>query len=360
MFLDYAKIFVAGGHGGNGCVSFRREKYIPKGGPDGGDGGDGGSVILEVDPHLRTLIDFRYRRKYQAGRGQHGRGKQQAGKRGKDVILRVPPGTVVRDADTGEQLADLTEAGQRYVVARGGRGGRGNMHFATPTHRAPREAEEGLSGESRWIELELKLIADVGLVGKPNAGKSTLLSRISAARPKIADYPFTTLQPNLGIVQFREMQSFTVADIPGLIEGAHAGKGLGHQFLRHIERTRLLAYLIDPADPDNQTPADVYRALREELAQYSPTLVEKPSVVFLTKKDIWEDDAWVEETAKELGIPVFGISAVTGENLERFKEICWETLEQVRQEEAAIAETLKDQSSEQPQDLPSEPHSPGD
>ncbi len=340
MFLDYAKIFVAGGQGGNGCISFRREKYIPKGGPDGGDGGDGGSVILEVDPHLRTLIDFRYRRKYQAGRGQHGRGKQQAGKRGRNVVLRVPPGTVVKDAESGEQLADLTRPGQRVVVARGGKGGRGNMHFATPTHRAPREAEEGQPGESRWIELELKLIADVGLVGKPNAGKSTLLSRISAARPKIADYPFTTLQPNLGIVQFRDMQSFTVADIPGLIEGAHQGKGLGHQFLRHIERTRLLAYLIDPADPDNEAPAEVYRALRSELAQYSPALVEKPAVVFLTKKDIWEDDAWVKETARELQLPVFGISAVTGENLDQFKEVCWELLERQQQEEAAIEAEL--------------------
>ncbi len=326
MFLDYAKIFVAGGKGGNGCVSFRREKYIPKGGPDGGDGGDGGSVILIVDPHLRTLIDFRYRKKYQAGRGQHGRGKQQAGKRGEDIILRVPPGTVVKDAESGQMLGDLTQPGQRLVVARGGKGGKGNVHFATPTHRAPREAEEGRPGENRWIELELKLIADVGLVGKPNAGKSTLLSRISAARPKIAEYPFTTLQPNLGIVQYRELQSFTVADIPGLIEGAHQGKGLGHQFLRHIERTRLLAYLIDPADPDNESPAAVFRALRNELAQYSPTLAEKPSLIFLSKKDIWEDDAWVTETAHELGLPVFGISAVTGENLEVFKEECWKHL----------------------------------
>ncbi|NOX38240.1 MAG: GTPase ObgE [Calditrichaeota bacterium] len=327
MFLDYVKIYVEGGKGGDGCVSFRREKYIPKGGPDGGDGGDGGSVILRVDPHLRTLIDFRYRNRYRAGNGQHGRGKNQSGRKGEDVILKVPAGTVVRDAETGEILADLVEVGQEFVVARGGRGGRGNTHFATPTHRSPREFEPGKPGEARWIELELKLIADVGLVGKPNAGKSTLLSRITAARPKIADYPFTTLQPNLGIVQFQPYQSFVIADIPGLTEGAHQGRGLGLQFLRHIERTRILAYLIDPTDPDARSPKDTFRILHNEIQQYSEKLVKKPAIIVLTKKDIWGDRDWLQELKDAFPYPTLAISAVTGENLDAFKQLCWDLLQ---------------------------------
>lgn len=337
IFLDYAKIYVEGGRGGDGCVSFRREKYIPKGGPDGGDGGDGGSVILQVDPHLRTLIDFRYRNRYRAGRGQHGRGNHQSGRKGTDVMVRVPPGTMVRDAKTGEILADLVEAGQRFVVARGGRGGRGNTHFATPTHRSPREFEPGKPGESRWIALELKLIADVGLVGKPNAGKSTLLSRITAARPKIAGYPFTTLQPNLGIVHLQPYQSFVIADIPGLIEGAHQGKGLGLQFLRHIERTRLLAYLIDPTDPEVDSPKETFRILHQEIKQYAQSLTRKPAIVVLTKKDLWHGRDWFSELLGAFPYPLLAISAITGENLGTFKQLCWKLLE--NQEQGASPRT---------------------
>ena len=329
MFLDYAKIYVEGGRGGDGCVSFRREKYVPKGGPDGGDGGDGGNVILKVDPHLRTLIDFRYRSRYVAQRGQHGRGKKQSGRKGEDVILRVPPGTVVRDAESGEILADLVENEQEFIVARGGKGGRGNVHFATPTHRSPREFEPGQPGEKRWIILELKLIADVGLVGKPNAGKSTLLSRISDARPKIAEYPFTTLQPNLGIVRVQQYQHFVVADIPGLIEGAHQGKGLGLQFLRHIERTRLLAYLIDPQDPTSSSPLETFRQLQRELSLYSQQLVQKPAIVLLTKKDIWQGTDWLTKTSGQFPYPVLAISAVTGENLDQFIQTCWKLLQEM-------------------------------
>jgi len=255
--------------------------------------------------------------------------------------LQVPAGTVVKDADTGEVLADLTEPGQQFVAARGGKGGRGNARFATPTHRAPREWEVGEPGEERTIILELKLIADVGLVGKPNAGKSTLLAAISAARPKIADYPFTTLQPNLGIVQYRELKSFVMADIPGLIEGAHEGKGLGLQFLRHIERNRVIVYLIDPTgetmdNTDEHAPLETFQSLRHELEAYSPVLLDKPALVVLTKKDIWQDIDWVEKMADKFPYPVLGISAVTGEGLEEFKRIVWEMLETLKKEELTI------------------------
>ncbi len=326
MFLDYAKIYVKGGQGGSGCVSFRREKYIPKGGPDGGDGGDGGSVILEVDPQLHTLIDYRYHTRYIAPRGEHGKGKKQHGKKGADIVLKVPPGTVVKDAESGEILADMTRPGERFVVAKGGKGGKGNARFVTATHRAPREWEVGAPGEERWIILELKLIADVGLVGRPNAGKSTLLANISAARPKIAAYPFTTLQPNLGIVQYQPLKSFVVADIPGLIEGAHKGKGLGLQFLRHIERTRIIAYLIDPTDPEIDNPVEGYQILHNELKEYSRVLVEKEALIVLTKKDIWDQD-YLEEYSNKFPYPIVGISAVTGEGLEEFKKQVWELLE---------------------------------
>lgn len=307
-------------------MSFRREKYLPKGGPDGGDGGDGGSVLLKVDPQLHTLIDYRYRSRYEAPRGQHGKGKTQHGRKGEDVILRVPPGTLVKDAETGEVIADLVKPGDTIVIARGGRGGRGNARFATSTHRSPREWEVGEPGEERWIVLELKLIADVGLVGKPNAGKSTLLSRISDARPKIAAYPFTTLQPNLGIVRYQPLKSFVVADIPGLIEGAHSGKGLGLQFLRHIERTRIIAYLLDPLDPEESDPRKTLNTLRQELENYSPVLLNKPSVVALTKKDLWPED-YCQKFASQLPFPVVCISAVTGENVGEFKRVVWELLQ---------------------------------
>lgn len=307
MFIDYAKIFVQGGQGGSGCVSFHRAKYIDKGGPDGGDGGRGGSVIIKTNKQLRTLRDYTYRKEYRAQRGQHGMGSNRHGKSGKDIILEVPPGTLVKDAESGEIIADLVNDNQDCVVAQGGRGGKGNARFATPTHQSPREWEVGEPGQKRWIELELKLIADIGLVGLPNAGKSTLLSVISAARPRIADYPFTTLSPNLGIVHYRDYQSFVVADIPGLIEGAHEGKGLGLQFLRHIERTRALAYLIDGMD---ESIPKTYNTLHNELKHYSPLLVRKPSLIVLTKSDLHSGRNQHVKLRKSL--PVIEISALTG------------------------------------------------
>ncbi|MDZ7264870.1 MAG: GTPase ObgE, partial [candidate division KSB1 bacterium] len=279
VFIDQAKIIVIAGNGGNGVVSFRREKYIPKGGPDGGDGGKGGDVVLRADSNLHTLLDFHYKNKFKAESGKHGQGAKKSGRSGRDVVIRVPMGTLVKDAETDEVVADLVTPGQQVVVARGGNGGRGNAHFATPTKQTPRHAEPGAPGETRQLLLELKLIADVGLVGLPNAGKSTLLARLTAARPKIADYPFTTLTPNLGIVNYREGQSFVMADIPGLIEGAHLGKGLGLDFLRHIERTKVLAYLIEAtADDVYQT----YSVLRSELASHDPNLILRPTIIVIT------------------------------------------------------------------------------
>jgi GTP-binding protein len=333
MFVDYVKIFVRGGHGGSGCVSFRREKFVPKGGPDGGDGGDGGSVIVEADANLGTLLDFRFRKHFQAERGQHGQGGMRHGRRGRDVILRVPVGTIVRDAATGEVLADLVEAGQKCVVARGGKGGRGNARFATSTHQAPREWEPGEPGEERWLELELRLLADVGIVGFPNVGKSTLLSRVSAARPKIADYPFTTLTPNLGIVHVGEGQSFVMADIPGLIEGAHLGKGLGHQFLRHIERTRVLLFLIESIRPEPERDLAV---LRNELRQFDPSLAAKPGIVALSKMDLLPEEVAreVREKCRERGW--LTISSVTGEGIGELVRTLWHELQEARRKEREL------------------------
>jgi len=317
QFIDRAKIFVQGGHGGNGCVAFRREKFVPKGGPAGGSGGKGGDVILEADRNVHTLLDFKYKRHYKAERGRHGEGNKRSGKSGKDLIIKVPVGTVVKDAETGEVLGDLTEHGQRLVVAKGGRGGRGNAEFATPTRQAPDFAEPGEPGEERWIELELKLLADVGLVGFPNAGKSTFLSRISAAKPEIADYPFTTLRPILGVTEV-DGHSFVVADIPGLIEGAHKGKGLGHEFLRHVERTKLLLHLIDLTD-QTRTPEEAFDAINRELSLYSPKLAEKPQIVVGTKIDALTDRSVLERLKRyfeEKGYPFFAVSAVTGEGME--------------------------------------------
>ena len=310
MFIDRARIFVKAGDGGNGCVSFRREKFVPKGGPDGGDGGDGGNVILQVDPHLHTLLDFHYKQHFRAQRGRHGEGGKRAGARGKDRILRVPPGTQVYDDETGELLADLVEPGQQVVVARGGKGGKGNAAFATATRQTPRYAQPGTKGEERWIRLELKIIADVGLVGFPNAGKSTLLAKVSAARPKIAEYPFTTLQPNLGLVRVDDSHSFVMADIPGLIEGAHRGKGLGLQFLRHIERTRLLLFLIEATSKNARKDFEV---LQHELRSYSEKLARKPALVALTKIDLIPRRP--VPLPRVNGRPVFAISAVTGEGI---------------------------------------------
>jgi len=316
LFFDEAKIWVKAGDGGDGCVAFRREKYVPFGGPSGGRGGDGGDVYLIADPNLNTLVLFKKRSHFKAGRGAHGRGKNQTGARGEDCLISVPPGTVVYDAETGVLLADLLMPGQKVLVAQGGRGGRGNASFATPTNQAPRLAEHGAPGEERWLRLELKLIADVGVIGVPNAGKSTLLAAVSAARPKIADYPFTTIEPNLGVVSVDERRSFVMADLPGLIEGAHQGAGLGHQFLRHVERTRILVHLLNGAAPD---PLADYHAINRELALFSSKLAHKPQIVVLNKMDLPQVRArWPEirDAVTSFGRPAMAISAVTGEGLQ--------------------------------------------
>jgi GTP-binding protein len=323
MLIDLAKIICRSGKGGDGCVSFRREKFVPKGGPDGGDGGRGGDVWLEVDPHVRTLLDYREKPQVQAQNGRAGSGNNSTGRDGEDLVVRVPRGTLIKDAETGEPLADLVGPGERYRVARGGRGGRGNARFATPTHQAPRRADPGEPGEERTVELELKLIADVGLVGLPNAGKSTLLSRISRARPKIADYPFTTLEPNLGIVALEPERSFVVADLPGLIEGAHQGKGLGLQFLRHVERTRVLVFLVDVTSED---AAATLALLRREIAAHSATLAEKPWRLALTKTDLLPPEEHAL-AAKRAGLPeAHVVSAHSGEGVRALLEELWSLL----------------------------------
>ncbi len=327
MFIDRVKIYVKAGDGGKGCVSFRREKYVPKGGPDGGDGGKGGDVILEVDPNLSTLIDFYYNPRYIAERGGHGKGKNMKGRDAPPLILKVPPGTVVKDAMTNEILADLTEPGQRYVVARGGRGGRGNAHFKKPWLQAPRFAEPGEKGEERWIILELKLIAHVGLVGLPNAGKSTLLSVISNAKPEIAPYPFTTLRPILGVVSLGLGKSFVVADIPGIIEGASKGAGLGLEFLRHIERTRVILELIDLSGIEVD-PFKAFEVLEKELKEYG-NILDKRRIIVGTKLDIVEDPGIVErfeEFIRKKGLPFIAISSVTGFNVDKLLSMTWELL----------------------------------
>ncbi len=306
-------------------MSFRRETFVPKGGPDGGDGGRGGSIYLVVDPNLQTLLDYTYKSHRKAARGEHGKGSNKTGRSGADIRLPVPPGTAVHDATTGALLGELTETGQELLVAKGGRGGRGNAQFATSTHRAPREWEPGEEGEDRTIELVLKLLADVGLVGEPNAGKSTLLSVLSAARPKIADYPFTTLEPQLGVVGLGGGRSFVLADIPGLIEGAHAGKGLGDQFLQHIERTRVLAVLVPVDAPDAQAQYDLLRA---ELAAYDPVLASKPHVVVLTKADLLSDESPPPIAAADAS-GTMTLSAVAQRGLDEFKETVWRLLETV-------------------------------
>ena len=320
MFIDHAKIHVLSGRGGPGSISFRREKYVPRGGPDGGNGGRGGSVILKVDPHVRTLLDCREVPRYRAPSGRPGSGNNRTGRDGDDLEIRLPRGTVVRDASSGELIADLVGPADTFIAARGGRGGRGNAMFATPTHQAPRRADPGEDGEERWLELELKLIADVGLVGPPNAGKSTLLSRISRARPRIADYPFTTLEPHLGIVRLDEERSFVVADLPGLIEGAHEGRGLGLQFLRHVERTRVIALLVDAG---TERPANEAEAIRHELGSYSQALLEKPAVIVLTKADLIAPERHATLPA-ESGLPDASlISAHSGEGVAALLERLW-------------------------------------
>lgn len=314
MFIDTAEILVRAGHGGKGAVTFRREKFVPKGGPNGGDGGDGGDVVFIATAQLSTLMDFKYKREYAAENGKNGEGANRTGRSGESVTLKVPVGTIIRDADTGDVIADLDDDGQSVVVAKHGIGGRGNATFATSTNQAPRHAEPGRPGEERRITLELKLIADVGLVGFPNAGKSTLISRVSAAKPKIADYPFTTLVPNLGIVYVGTGRSFVVADIPGLIEGASKGKGLGHQFLRHIERSGVLCFLVDGLSED---PLADYTTLHNELSSYGPDMMKKRRVVCLTKADAYDEDLRTElsKLTFDGAVPLM-ISAVSGEGID--------------------------------------------
>jgi GTP-binding protein len=319
MFIDEIDIYVKGGDGGAGCISFRREKYVPYGGPDGGDGGDGGSVWLEADRALTTLLDFHYKRHYHAARGQHGKGADRHGASGRDLVLRVPVGTVVSDRDSGEVLGDLAAHGARLLVQPGMRGGRGNARFVTSTNRAPRRADLGRPGEGRWLRLELKLLADVGVIGVPNAGKSTLVSRLSAATPKIGDYPFTTLAPTLGIVRVDAERSFVIADLPGLIPGASEGKGLGYQFLRHTERTRLLVHLLDLDPMTGRDPLEDLRAINAELARYSPELAAREQIVVANKADLaGGDPAAVQRIAEHCarqGVSFHLISAATGAGL---------------------------------------------
>ncbi|HWZ34153.1 MAG TPA: GTPase ObgE [Bryobacteraceae bacterium] len=321
MFIDEVRIYVKAGDGGNGCLAFRREKYVPRGGPSGGDGGRGGDVTMVASPHKNTLLHFRFNPEHKAQRGRHGEGSNRTGKEGESIELDTPVGTVVYDAETGELIHDFAVPGERFILAQGGRGGRGNARFATSTHQAPTEHEQGHPGEERRLRLELKLLADAGLVGFPNAGKSTLISRISAARPKIADYPFTTLEPNLGVVSVDD-RTFVVADIPGLIEGAHTGHGLGIQFLRHIERTRLLAHLVDVSETSGRDPVHDFDVVMEELRSFSPELVEKPMIVVATKLDAAQDQERItalEQHAAKHNLPFYRISSVTGEGIEALK-----------------------------------------
>ncbi len=362
MFVDEAKIAVKAGDGGNGCVAFRREKYVPRGGPSGGDGGRGGSVYLEANPNDNTLLRYRYNREFKADRGRHGEGSNCTGVSGDDMVLKVPVGTLVFDSDNSELLADLKKPGQRVLVAQGGKGGRGNQHFAKPWHQAPREKEEGEAGEERHLRLELKLLADVGLVGFPNAGKSTLISVISAARPKIANYPFTTLEPNLGVVNAdggtgghgTELgRTFVVADLPGLIEGASHGAGLGIRFLRHVERTRLLVHLIDTSDTAEMDPVKAFEVIEGELAAFSATLIEKPRIVVATKLDATTDRTKLEELrnfCQQRGLEFHAISAPTGEGVKDLVRGMADALDKIPKEELED-EDLAHEASEEYADL---------
>lgn len=333
MFIDEAIIQVTAGNGGNGCVSFRREKYIPKGGPDGGDGGDGGSVIFIADVNKNTLLDFAGKHHWKARTGEAGQGKKCYGKRGDDLIIPVPPGTMIFDRDLDVLLADLDAPEKQAVIARGGKGGRGNWHFKNSVNQAPRYAEPGTEGQDRNIRLELKLIADVGLVGMPNAGKSTLLRSVSSARPKVADYPFTTLEPQLGIVELPGYRRMVFADIPGLIEGAQHGAGLGHAFLRHIERTKVIVHLLDLYPPDESNPADNYRKIRGELEAFSEMLADKTEIVAANKMDLAVDNDALEALRKELkGTSIFPISGVSRQGLEPLLEQIWKELQKLTPE----------------------------
>jgi GTPase len=332
-FIDETKIRVFAGDGGRGCVSFRREKFVPRGGPNGGNGGHGGDVVAVADPQLTTLLDLRYQKQYKAGRGQHGMGSDCHGRRGDDREIKVPVGTIIRDAATGELIGDLHEAGERVIVAAGGRGGKGNAHFVSSTHRSPRFAQPGEPGQERELEIELRLLADVGIIGLPNAGKSTLISAISAVRPKIANYPFTTLVPNLGVVGYDEGKSFVVADIPGLIEGAHEGHGLGHKFLRHVMRTNLLIHLLDASTIDPENPLGDWKTVNRELALFDPELAEKPQIVVANKVDLPEGRENAKLLARKLPKafrPPYMISAATTEGVQKLVQTVGSRLEEIR------------------------------
>jgi GTP-binding protein len=329
MFIDIAEIYVKAGDGGNGMVSFRREKYIPAGGPDGGDGGDGGNVIFTADEHLRTLYDFRYRKHYKADRGNDGGTRKCTGKNGTDLVIKVPCGTLIKDKETGLIIADLTRDGQSVIIAKGGKGGKGNVHFATSTRQTPNFARNGTFGEERWVILELKVLADVGLIGFPNVGKSTLLSMVSAARPKIANYHFTTLTPNIGVVSMGLNESFAMADIPGLIEGAHEGVGLGHDFLKHVERTRMLIHVVDVSGLEGRDPMEDFHIINEELKKYNEELSKRPQIVAANKIDVADKnnvDNFIKQL-EDLGYKVFPISAATGTGI---KELMNHVHEQVK------------------------------
>ncbi len=335
MFVDRVVIFVKGGDGGRGCCSFRREKYVPKGGPDGGDGGDGGSVTIRAVAGADSLAPMLRSKHWKAERGEHGQGSHCAGKDGKDIVILVPPGTIILDRDRGNILRDLTEDGQEVVVGKGGRGGKGNKHFATATNRTPREFGPGDPGEERWLVLELKVIADAGLIGLPNAGKSTMLSRLSQAHPEIADYPFTTKHPNLGVVHVGGDHVFVLADLPGLIEGAHEGVGLGHEFLRHVERTRVLVHLVEPFPSDDSDPVNNYRLVRRELELYSAALANKPEIVAMTKGELTDSQDVRARMSQELGRDVIGLSAVTGQGLSQLVVAISQTLQELKAQEKA-------------------------
>ena len=335
MFVDQVKIYVKAGDGGKGCVSFRREKYIPRGGPNGGDGGDGGNIIIEGDNNLHTLLDFKYKQHYKAGKGTGGKGSNKHGKRGKDYIIKVPIGTVIKNTETSELLFDITKDKERFLVAKRGVGGRGNTRFKSSTNRSPRFAEDGKKGEELWLELELKLLADVGLVGKPNVGKSTLISKISSSRPKIAEYPFTTIIPHLGVVKLDDFRSFVVADIPGLIKGAHEGRGLGIQFLRHIERTKLLIHLIDVTAQWTDIIED-FKMITSELHSFNKSLCSKPQIIALNKIDLIQDIKGIEENYQacfaKKDYPVYIISAKRGDGIKTLLLKAIEILEKIEKE----------------------------
>jgi GTP-binding protein len=340
MFIDQAKIWVKAGDGGHGCLSFRREKFIPKGGPDGGDGGKGGDVYFRAVENLDTLLDFAGKHHWQAQNGQPGSGNNRHGANGQDLVIKVPPGTLIYDTDLNLLLKDLNEIGLEARVCLAGRGGRGNKAFATSTNQTPRYAEQGKEGQERNIRLELKLIADVGLVGMPNAGKSTLISRCSAARPKIADYPFTTVEPVLGIVELSGFRRFVMADIPGLIEGAHAGAGLGHEFLKHIERTTILAHILDIMPIDGSDPVENYKTIRSELERHSEALARKQEVIVANKIDLDPDGRIVQDLRSKLDKDIHSVSAVTGEGIKELSELLWQKVKKARTEKAAQAENL--------------------